>query len=64
MRSPSPFLFYAAKFLEAAGLGTVAISIVVALGSPDLSAYGQLLPVGGALFLAGWMMERMRASRP
>lgn len=64
MNAPSPFLFYVAKFLEAAGLGTVAISIVVALQSPDLSAYGQLLPVGGALFLAGWMIERMRGTRP
>lgn len=60
----SPFLFYASKFLEAAGLGTVAIAIVLALQSPDLSAYGQLLPVGGALFLAGWMIERMRGPRP
>lgn len=64
MNGPSPGWFYAAKFLEAAGIGTVAIAIVVAMTSPDLSPYGRILPVGGLLFAAGWLLERAIGSRP
>lgn len=64
MAAPRPGLFYLAKFLEAAGIGTFLIAIIGAIQSPDLSAYGQFLPIGGALFLAGWLLERRIGTRP
>ena len=64
MGAPRSGLFYLAKFLEAAGIGTFLIAVLVAIQSPDLSAYGQFLPIGGALFLAGWLIEKKIGSRP
>ncbi len=63
MRDAPVFLFYLAKFLEAAGLGTFLIAVIVAIQSPDLTAYGELLPIGGLLFLAGWLIERKLPKR-
>lgn len=64
MAAPRPGLFYLAKFLEAAGIGTFFIAIVAAVQSSDLSAYGKFLPIGAVLFLAGWLIERKIGTRP
>ena len=56
--------FYVAKFLEAAGIGTFLIAILIAMNSPDLSIYGTMLPIGGACFLAGWLLEKRLRPRP
>jgi len=60
----SPFLFTLAKFLEAAGIGTFTVAILVAVSSEELSAYGRMLPLGAALFVVGWLIERRLGSRP
>jgi hypothetical protein len=60
----SPLLFYLAKFLEAAGIGTFAVAILVSVSSKELSPYGRMLPLGLALFGIGWLIERRLGTRP
>ena len=64
MRAPAPFLFYVAKLLEALGIGTFLVAILVAVPAPDISAYGTYLPIGALLFGAGWLIERRLGTRP
>ncbi len=50
-------MIYVAKIVQALGLSFLAISFVLALPHP---LRGRDLAVGAAIFIAGWLMQRLK----
>ncbi len=50
-------MHYLGKILQAAGLTYVAINFLITLPDP---LRGSTLAIGGGIFLAGWLVERLK----
>lgn len=50
-------MIYVAKIVQALGLSFLAISFVLTIPNP---LRGRDLAVGAAIFIAGWLMQRLK----